>query len=504
MLLLVVAGVLFLPNASGTGENVSAESSNKGVMCGPLKHLAETTCYEVGQADTRCTRAKVLASSECSLRDVDDGNNGQLLTNQLPHSRALLSGPAACTVSVCIAKLRSAENRIQADISTLETKKTGLLREALVVGMSADSETTALPAAAAADSLTTQTDQDAADDSVTKAEEEQSERQQKTMQKTAERESREKASDGSLAPDCILASAAAADCKSELAASNSELAASKSELAASKSELAASNQKFQPTAVPTRAPTATPTSAPTATPTAKKNLAKSNALGGGWLGMPESGIVSANPSGNPNIACPDDLSKGKFFWVEQDGTPHCIAFHHDTFFVSGGITVVKECHNPFCTNNFLGVVTRSQVVPISHTAAAVMLKRVRCEKSQTPEQCDVYKVATCIECSSIKNPCDWDYPWVSMYRTHHGKHLDNPFRGQGAKEWGCKSEHWFKTSALKSSKKLLTQPWVQEGMNWAKHCVEVGVAKNKSGERDPTFMCGDKEKDYFKDVLKGF
>jgi len=130
--------------------------------------------------------------------------------------------------------------------------------------------------------------------------------------------------DGSLAPDCILASAAAADCKSELAASNSELAASKS-------ELAASNQKFQLLAQSSMALTAGSDAenieggidwAKCVSEGGKANCARCRNSGGVLpCEKVEAGHLRFHKHGARATACPDsDLYKTlKFFLVTKAG-----------------------------------------------------------------------------------------------------------------------------------------------------------------------------------------
>jgi len=239
------------------------------------------------------------------------------------------------------------------------------------------------------------------------------------------------------------------------------------------------------------------------------------------------------------IGCPDDLSTGKFFYVEPDGTPQCVGFDADINMVSGYTSVNVKCTSgcepvrsevkQFCRNHHLGVVTKAQVYPLSHTAAGVMMKRVRCMPSKgggktKTQRCAVYKVAKFIDCHSIKNPCSWQEPWanqiyamlkpklsdsrISSLNNGEGKSIisaNHQLHGIGAKSWGCTPAHWFKVSGIKQAKYVPMTPWQQEAKNFAKFCVKPGVKQGKDGKQDKKFRCTDAATwKQFKAVLKAF
>ena len=185
----------------------------------------------------------------------------------------------------------------------------------------------------------------------------------------------------------------------------------------------------------------------------------------------------------------------------------------------------------------------------SPTVAGLALKRIApCEpvvskdkKTVIGEQCKhVYKAGLCIDCKSIKNPCDWEDRWMipkdgaPLWEKYFKKLLkrglrywqafNRRFSGKGAKEYGCVPNMWFRNNYHRRKGPPKMDPVAFKGdgpnaeySNWARHCIKA--AFDSDGNLKKEFECSRERKpmrfgadgkqpksdaDIFRDLLKGF
>ena len=179
---------------------------------------------------------------------------------------------------------------------------------------------------------------------------------------------------------------------------------------------------------------------------------------------------------------------------------------------------------------------KMQLRMLSNTAAAIMMKRIApCEVFEDgSEKCGhVYKTGVCIDCKSKKNDCKWTakkgFPaqtkWIDTEYHTGGSYTKKTWgngywpangksSGDGAQEWGCVPEMWFRSRYHAqpgtpgkppplnpdnpNSASFIPQP---EYYHFAKHCI---AAAFKDGKLRPEFACGKEELRKFKLELKSF
>jgi hypothetical protein len=217
--------------------------------------------------------------------------------------------------------------------------------------------------------------------------------------------------------------------------------------------------------------------------------------------------------------CPDDLSKGMYYFVHADGRAQCAPF--DNAIQAAVPGEVKNCCKPCETcelrpredcrrdhcHYWLNETTKASlaqkalILPLRHpTAAAIFLKRTTpCEIfPDGREKCDhVFKAGICIDCKSIKNPCVWkpapgyagQTAWVDLhfvsgqgYTKQNWGHGTWPANGKptgnGAAEYGCSQDQWFRSDYEKKP-----PPHRAMGEGYAKDPITVPLAGAQNGPK---------------------